>query len=376
MLADYTIKNITRQKSRTFLTILGIVIGITMITALGAVSEGITQFISGSLELAAGKIMVMQKGSGGFITGFAGSDITEEQLEELELLDGVKRVSPMGFIMIGDSHLGPQTVIVGIDPDAGDEFVGENIGMKDGRGLREDDSEVAMLGFEKAEDEDLEVGDFITIEYVDFEIIGVVEKTGNANVDGSIQINIKDVQDLRETDTYQVAYVIPFSVEDSETIEEMIESEFEYLDAITSKDMARQAATITSQIQLYMIGMGAIAAVVGGLGIMNTMVMAVLERRREIGVMKAIGATKAKIMKQFLTESAIISLIGGLAGIGVGALVVTAIGIATNGALPLKITPFIVGVGMGFALSLGFLGGAYPSWKAATLDPVDAIRYG
>ena len=376
MLVDYTIKNIRRQKSRTALTVLGIIIGITMIIALGSISEGITQYISGAMELTAGKIMITQKGSGGFMAGFQGSDITEEQLEELRLMDGVKEVTPMGFLMgRGGSGFGPTRVIVGIDPASSEDFVGENVGLKDGRELLPDDSEVAMIGFDRAENEGLEVGDFITIEEADFEVIGVVEKTDNANVDGSIIVNVRDVQDLLKTDTYQVAYVIPFSVEDSETMAEAIESEFEDLDAVTSKDMARQAASVTSQMQLYTMGLGAISAVVGGLGIMNTMVMAVLERRKEIGVMKAIGATRLWIVKQFLAESAIISIIGGLAGVGAGSIIVALIGMALEG-IPLKVTPYLAGVGIGFALSLGFLGGVYPSWKAANLDPVDAIRYG
>ncbi len=376
MLLDYVIKNVTRQKSRSALTVLGIIIGITAITALGSISEGITQYIAGALELTAGKIMVMQQGSGGFMTGFQGSDLTEEQLEELRLLDGVREVTPMGFIMEGGAGFGGGMMVVGIDPESGAEFVGENIGMHDGRDLVADDSGAAMLGYSMAEEAELEVGDSIIIKETEFEVVGIVEKTDNANVDGSVMVNIRDVQDLLGTDTYQVLYVIPHRVDDVEAIAETIESEFEGLDAVTSKDMARQATRMTSQIQLYTIGMGAISAVVGGLGIMNTMVMAVLERRKEIGVLKAIGASRAGIMKQFMAESAVIGFLGGIAGVGAGTLIVTAIGFATGGALPLRVTPFLAAVGMGFAVSLGFLGGAYPSWKAATLDPVDAMRHG
>lgn len=374
MQADYIIKNITRQKSRTALTVLGIVIGIITITALGSLSEGITQFITGSLELSAGKIMVMQRGSGGFTTGFQGSDITEDQIDELRSLDGVREVTPVGFIISTGGFGGPQEVVVGIDPSSDAQFVGENVGMQDGRELLSDDSMAAMIGYTYAEKNDKEVGDFITVREEDFEIVGVIEKTGNANVDGSVMVNVRDVQEIRETDTHQVVYVVPFNVEDSETIAETIMAEYEELQAVTSKDMARQAATITSQIQTYTFGMGAIAAVVGGLGIMNTMVMAVMERKKEIGILKAIGATKLNIVSQFLAEAAIISLLGGVIGVASGSLMVTVITLAIEG-LPLKITPSLIGIGVGFALTLGFIGGAYPSWKAAKLDPVEAIRY-
>jgi len=375
MIVDYIFKNIRRQRTRTALTLLGIVIGITTIIALGSFSEGITQYISGALELTAGKIMVTQKGSSGFVTGFAGSDLNDQQLEELKLMDGVKDVTPLGFIISGGGF-GSSEVIVGIDPESGTSFVGENIGMHDGRELLSDDTEVAMVGYTKADDDKLELGDFIVIKEVEFEVVGIIEKTDNSNVDGSIMINIKDVQALLKTDTYQVLYVIPYNVDDIQSIADSINGEFEDLNAITSKDMARQAASVTSQIQLYTLGMGAISAVVGGLGIMNTMVMAVMERRKEIGVMKAMGATRLWIMQQFLAESLVISIIGGLLGVLLGWGIVTIAGIAAGGSLPLRVTPSLIGFGMAFAMSLGLLGGAYPSWTAAKLDPVQAISQG
>lgn len=373
MLLDYIVKNVRRQRTRTALTVVGIVIGITTIIALGSLGEGITQYISGALELTAGKIMVTQAGSSGFIGGFAGSDLTQDDMDQLKLLDGVKDVTPMGFIMSGGAGFGPSEVVVGIDPESGQSFVGENIGMHDGRELVGDDTEVAMLGFDKADQDGLEVGDYILIKETEFEIVGIIERTGNSNVDGSVMINIRDVQEMLKTDMYQVLYVIPYNVDDVETIADSIRSEFEGLNAITSKDMARQAGAVTSQIQLYTIGLGAISAVVGGLGIMNTMVMAVLERKKEIGVLKAMGATRRWILQQFLTEAVAISLIGGALGVLAGWGIVTVAGVASNGSLPLKVTPFLIGVGMAFAVSLGVLGGAYPSWKAAKLDPVEAM---
>ncbi|MFH1294427.1 MAG: FtsX-like permease family protein, partial [Candidatus Aenigmatarchaeota archaeon] len=301
--------------------------------------------------------------------------ITEDQIQDLALLDGVRKVTPVGFIFQGMGGFGPGRVIVGIDPDSGEEFVGSNIGMKDGRDLQMDDTDVAIVGSDFSDKEDLEVGDFITVEDVDFEIVGVIEKTDNANVDGSVMINVADTLTLRGTDTYQMVYVIPYEVEDVETIAETIEAEYEDLQASTSKDMARQASQISSQIQLYTFGLGAIAAVVGGLGIMNTMVMAVLERRKEIGILKAMGATKFSIIKQFLTESTLISLIGGVVGVSMGSLLVFLIKLSMPD-VPLRVTPELIGIGVGFALLLGFVGGAYPSWTAAKLDPVEAIRYG
>jgi len=376
---DLALKNISRQRTRTILTVLGIVIGIAAVVALGSFSEGINRFITGSLELSAGKIMVQQKGSGGFQSGFSGSDITDNQIEELKNIDGVKDVIPMNIYFEtggggGIGFGGPSLVIAGVDPEKSDLLVGENVRMKEGRELAADDRDMAMVGYNLAEERKFSVGDDITVKDMGFEIIGIIEKTDNANVDGVAVVNIKDVQELMKVDTYQILYVVPFDVRDSERISEEIVKEDENLEAITAKDLARQASQIVSQIRIFTFGIGGIAAVVGGLGVLNTMIMAVLERKREIGVMKAIGATKKKILMQILTESMIISLVGGLAGLFFGFVASFGLNLVTANSFAV-VTPELATGGILFALALGFIGGVYPAMKAANLDPVEALRY-
>ena len=120
---------------------------------------------------------------------------------------------------------------------------------------------------------------------------------------------------------------------------------------------------------------GAIAAFVGGLGIMNTMVMAVIERRREIGVMKAVGATKRTVLMQILQESVILSLIGGFTGLAAGTAASLSIGLFTSGAISGLVTPYLAAGSILFALAIGLVGGIYPAYRAAGLDPVEALRY-
>ena len=126
---------------------------------------------------------------------------------------------------------------------------------------------------------------------------------------------------------------------------------------------------------MFIVGIGSIAAFVGGLGVMNTMIMAIIERRREIGVMKAIGASNSMVLKQILTESALISSIGGVAGICFGSMAAIGINIFAGGIITATVTPFLVIGALLFALALGVFGGFYPAWKAAKLDPVEALRY-
>ena len=114
---------------------------------------------------------------------------------------------------------------------------------------------------------------------------------------------------------------------------------------------------------------------VGGLGVMNTMIMAVLERRREIGVLKALGATKRKVMVQFLLEASVISVLGGVVGVAVGFGASFFMGSISNFSITPVVSLQLVLGSLLFALVLGLVGGLYPSWKAARLDPVEALRY-
>ncbi len=372
---DLAFKNIRRYRLRTFLTVLGIVIGIAAIVALGSISEGVSLSIQNSLNLLGGKIIVQSVDSAGFATAFAGSEITQEQVSKLELIDSVKEAIPIVFFadMSQSGHMS-QEMVVGIHPSKLSVFVGEEIKV-DGRRLEEDDSEVVILGNIIAKNLDLEVGDTFAIRDVDFEIVGVLEKSNNIQIDSSAIVPVSDLQDILKKDTYQVVFVVPENVEDSENIADDIEDQDEDLKALASADVARQAGEISGRIRFFTLGVGAIAAVVGGLGVMNTMIMAVLERRKEIGLLKALGATKRKVLVQFLLEASVISVLGGALGIVIGFSASFFMGSISNFAITPVVSISLVLGSLAFALILGLVGGAYPAWKAAKLDPVEALRY-
>ncbi len=369
---DIAFKNIKRQKSRSILTILGIMIGIGAIVTLGSIAEGIDETVQNSLQLSAGKITVTEKGSGFF--GFFG-ELTDEDIDTIETISGIKDIVPVLFYTENTVSLqGPEWIAIGIDTKKGEYFVGENTEIEEGRNIEEGESGVAIIGKRFSEKYGLEVGDFWEIKGKEFEIVGIIERTEISDVDNSIIVPFDDLKEALNTDTFQLIYVVPEDVKDTERIAEEIEDASERLDTLTSKDLARQAEELVNRIRGFTFGIGAAAACIGGLGVMNTMIMAVIERRKEIGVMKAIGATNTMILKQILLESALISLIGGAGGIilGIlGSILLNTIFVQTT---PI-VTPSLTITGMGFALLLGLIGGYYPAKKAAELDPVEALRY-
>jgi len=374
---DLAIGNIRKQRTRTILTVFGIFIGITAIVALGSFAEGINTMVNRELAGIAGNIIVSEAGSGGVTSGFSGSIVTQEQVDAMATVPGVDSVVPVLIYIERSSGFGPGSswFAIGINIKNLDLVIGKNIAMDEGSSYDASEHDVTIVGSSIAESMNIKVGDFFTIKNHDFLVTGVMEKTDNQNIDSGIIVPLEDMQTLLGKEgEYQMAYVIPENPQLSEVVADDIMSQDETLSALTAKDLAKQVSSIIDNVRIFTFGVGAIAAFVGGLGVMNTMIMAVIERKRELGVMKAMGATKRMLLVQILTESSIISLIGGVAGLSVGWLISLAFGVFTGGTINGVVTPALAAGSLVFALALGVFGGLYPAWKAAKLDPVDALR--
>lgn len=372
---DLAVKNIFRQKTRTALTIIGILIGIGAVVALGSISEGIYSQITEELEFMAGTIMVYSKESSGFMTGFEGSEITEDEVNEFEDFSGIKEVVPyvmrMGEIEIG---VGPGYMIFGIDPEDIDFFKSRGTELDSGREIEAGDTYQALIGFKYAEKNGLGVGDTVELKKNSFEIVGVTEEV-NSDIDNAIIIPVDTMMDVYNMDNYRSLFIIPEDLTKIDVVAEDLKSSFDEFEFVTSTDIIGQMSSIVDMIRFFTIGISSIAAVVGGLGVMNTMIMSVLERRREIGIMKAVGATNKYVLTQILIESVMISLIGGSIGVAVGGLGSYSLRFLSAGLATAKVTVNLVFGGLFFAMFLGLVGGLYPAWKASKLDPIEAIRY-
>ncbi len=374
-LLDLAIKNIFRQKTRTILTIVGILIGISAVVALGSISEGMKSMMNEEMQFLGGTIMVSSQGSSGLMFGSGDSVITKYDLQNFEDFSGVKQVVPyvmrMGEIQIGQ---GQPVEIIGIRPEDADYFKNKGTELDSGRVLEIGDTYQALIGYKYAEDNDLEIGDSTEIQKSSFEVVGIIEKI-DTNMDNSIILPLETMMDTYNTENYQSAFIIPEDLSKIQDVADDLKSSFDDFDFTTSTDIAKQMSRIVDMISIFTIGISSIAAIVGGLGVMNTMIMSVLERKREIGIMKAIGATNKFVLTQILVESVMISLIGGVLGLLIGGVGSYSLRFISSGLTNARVTINLAIGSLSFAVLLGLFGGFYPAWSASKLNPIEAIRY-
>jgi putative ABC transport system permease protein len=374
-LLDLAIKNIFRQKTRTTLTIVGILIGISAVVALGSISEGMKSMMNEEMQFLGGTIVVSSQGSSGLMTGGIGSEITKYDLANFESFSGVKQVIPyvmrIGEIQIGQGH---PVQIIGIRTEDVDYFKSRGTDLDSGRILETGDTYQALIGYKYAEDNDLEIGDSIEVKKNSFEVVGIIEKT-DAGMDNSIILPLETMMDTYNTENYQSVFIIPEDLSKIQDLADDLTSSFDDFDFTTSNDIVKQMSRIVDMISIFTIGISSIAAIVGGLGVMNTMIMSVLERKREIGIMKAIGATNKFVLTQILVESVMISLIGGILGLLIGGVGSYSLRFISSGLTSARVTINLAIGSLSFAVFLGLFGGLYPAWSASKLNPIEAIRY-
>jgi len=376
---EMALRNVFRQKTRTALTVVGIMIGIAAIVALGSISEGLRVQIAKSLEQSSGLITVIEKSDSGLFMSLSSSELSQETVDEVMAVSGIKDATPVVYkvgYLEGDSGFGePSLFEIGVDPEKIDLYTTEGARLAEGETLDDGDTEYVMAGSKITEKLDLKVGDTVAVEEKEFIVKGIYEEFGNSGLDSGIIMPLDIAKELFETDKYSSIIIYPDDINNVEDLAKDIEDTVDGVSAITTAQFAKQIGQIVDQIGFFTIGIAGISAVVGGLGVMNTMIMSVMERRREIGVLKAIGATNSYVIRMILIESTIISLIGGLLGLGVGYLGSKAIGAFSGGQAQGIVTSNLALNSMLFALFLGVVGGLYPARKASQLSPVEALRY-
>jgi len=382
------LRNIFRRKLRAFLTIFGISIGVFALVVMGALAEKLTLLVDGGMKYYAGKVVVSSSTG---IQGLAGEPLKQSMLRTIEHTPGVSRASAQVSTLLGELgavNFGTPSTIQAEDGRAKgyETFL---VGYSEGRELKNTDVGKVVVGSDLVAKLNAHVGGHVEIKDKRYEVIGIMAKTLTAP-DNAVIMTMEDARAIVydemsgavKASVNEDGIVSSFAVyldpgERPEVVARRIERELDDVDAMTPLEFER---SIKQPLQIFTSIIYAVALVsllVGGLSVINTMTMSVAERTREIGVRKAIGASNRQVMMQFIAESAVIGLIGGIAGLLLG-LAVTGLGNAagavTGNTLFLVSNRLLIG-SLVFAVGLGTVSGLYPAWHAASLNPVEALRY-
>lgn len=379
------LESIFSNKMRSFLTTLGIIIGVAAVIGLVSVVDSVTNMITGTLaSMGTNNINVMITGKG--TTKQIDVDQVVDFVEENpELYDGVAPNLSSG-VKVKYSNKSMDTSLTGTTIT----YKEVEANVQKGRFFNEFDVEgkqkVAVIGTyvrNKLFGEEEAVGNKIKINGEVFDVIGVMEERQGAAQSGSDDVVIipYTTASMLIKDTKVKSYVVKGASssntkEAKEKLSKFLKNELgtdEAFIAISQDEILSQVNTITNTMSMMLGGIAAISLVVGGIGIMNIMLVSVTERTREIGIRKAIGAKRRSILIQFLIESILLSLLGGIIGIALGWAITKGIGAIID--VETTVSTGVILFSMGFSMVIGVFFGLYPANKASKLNPIDALRY-
>jgi putative ABC transport system permease protein len=389
---NFAFQNIRHRQVRSWLTIIGIIIGIGAIVALISLSQGLENAISAQFEnLGSNKIYVFPKAVGSFGFVFE-SIITEDDVDLLEGFTGVEAVNQYLYektdVEYGNEEL--YTGVTGFKTEKIPQEVmeGQGIKLSEGRWPKKDEEGITIIGSKIAADsykKEIFLGNRIEIEGLKFRVIGIMESLGNEEDDTNVWISIDEARIIHEKEE-ELTFLEVVAVEgtDIPTLAEKVERKLERsrgeedLEIMIPEQILGQLSNILDILKVVLGGIAAISLLVGGVGIMNSMYTNVLERKKEIGILKAIGATPKDIKYIFMFEAGIIGLAGGILGALAGVLVSFAVGEAAKKAgfifLKIQVEYPIVIFSILFAFVIGVIAGYLPARDAAKLLPVEALR--
>ena len=387
---------IRANKVRAFLTTLGVIIGVLSVILLVSLGEGARQYLadtfsgmgSNLLQVAPGRRETKGFGSPPLSTVHKLTREDEVALAHRALsLDGVSGiVNGGGTLRYGTRRR--DTFVIGV-AERFDEI--RQMRVDQGRFFTADDLEAhrrfTLLGRTAVAElfgEENPLGKVIKISDSEFRVIGVMEPKGNTlgiDLDDLAFIPATTAMDLFASDSLTNILIrardkanMNAAIDEITDILRRRHNDQVDFTIISQDDMLATVNGIMATMSLVLLAIASIALLVGGIGIANIMLVSVRERTREIGVRRAVGAKKMHILLQFLTEAVVISLIGGMIGLILGATIIGLARVVSPG-LPIQLSPKIIGIAVGFSAAVGVLSGVVPARRAANLDPVEALRY-
>lgn len=385
------------KKARSFLSMLGIVIGILTVASLLSIALTVRNEIEGSITSLGTNLIDIVPGdieSGGFAQSFGTSTLTEEDFNDIKDVRGTMNET-MTMVVSGNIRSEDRTLPGGLiyaSSPAIEKTV--NADLNKGRFFSDaEDSQaqkVAVLGSTAAEklfgNANSAIGRTVEARGTKFEVIGVLNKIESATSFGGVDQNSLVIIPIHVgwelTNTKIVSEILLQAEHSDKTTEVKAAVEKVLLDnhkgekdfsVLTQEDLLETVGGILDIVTAMLSAIASISLLVGGIGIMNIMLVSVSERTREIGVRKAVGATQVAILLQFLIESAILTLVAGVIAVSIFSAVVSVI--PEDSPIPISLDPQVILLALGFSALVGIIFGIIPAIGASRKNPIDALRY-
>ncbi|MDQ1254664.1 MAG: putative transport system permease protein [Euryarchaeota archaeon] len=368
---DLIIRNITNRKIRSVLTICGIALGIFAVIVMGAMSENFHQTFERSMSVTSDKIRVFAE------SGVFGGGLTDDKVSDVLRVAGVKDAYGLLMTTFDEDKLGMTgKQILGVPPEKSSVAL-YPVELKAGRFLNPGDSYSVVVGNNIKREYNLEIGSKFEIHDKYFTVVGILDYTGSI-FDNAVIIPLETAQDLYSVgNSVSYIFAVPDERVDAEILSKRIELSVKGTSTLSPGELGVQARQSFMIFSVITISSGLLAAIIGGLCVMNTMLMSVAERTREFGILKAIGAETQDILLLTLGEASLMGLLGGILGIivGVGAVQIMNAWLATTRIVLFLITPRLLIIAMLFALLIGALSGLYPAYRASKMSPMEALKH-
>ena len=396
MLSEYiriSFNSLRRRKLRSWLTIIGIIIGISAIVSLTLIAQGTENAVNEAFEQFGTDVILVQGGAT-FSRPTPGEyGLSDRDINFFESFGEVDFVIPYSYdtqeVEFKDEKKYP--IVYAIDTELWDEFLKRsNFEVEKGRAFQDGETGSVVVGWKLNQDyfeNKVDLKSRIKIGGKSFKVVGIYERVGNDADDTAISMNIDDARKVyAPEDKVTGAQIIIKDGVDIDKFAEYLEEEYEDYRGdknfvlSTSTAILEQINSVLGILQYVVVGIAGIALIVGSVGIANTMYMSVLERTKEIGIMKSIGATNNAILTMFLIESAFFGIVGGIIGCIIGILMAVIAKFAIEAFAPgipflILIDPGVIIGALIFSAISGIVSGILPARNASKLNPVDALRY-